>query len=83
MTRLAYVMSTSLVVLAIAGRSSVSITPIHETSPADSGSAGAGFRGPVRNTVGSGPISTTSSAEEPIQDSRDENRRPKPERSKR
>src|SRR5712664_526118 len=35
------------------------------------------FRGPVRNTVHSHPISTTASAEEPAQDSRDENRRPK------
>jgi hypothetical protein len=45
--------------------------------------AGAEFRGPVRNAVGSSPISTTASAEEPIQDSCNVNRRPKPERSKR
>ena len=58
--------------------------PIHETWRTDkSGSAGAGFRGPVRNAVGSSPISTIASAEEPIQDSRNVNRRPKPERSKR
>src|SRR5216683_1410274 len=59
--------------------------PIHETSPADNhrSAAGAEFRGPVRNTVDSHPISTTASAEEPTQDSRYVNRRPKPERSKR
>ena len=49
----------------------------------ESRGAGAEFRGPVRNTVGSSPISTTASAEEPTQDSRDVNRSPKPERSKR
>src|SRR5229473_1258786 len=38
--------------------------PIHETWRTDSGCRGARFREPVRNTVGSGPISTTSSAEE-------------------
>src|SRR6266436_8050381 len=54
------------------------LTRAHESS-----SAGAGFRGPVRNTVDAHPISTTASAEEPAQDSRDVNRRPKPERSKR
>jgi plasmid replication initiation protein len=46
--------------------------------------AGAEFRGPVRNTVDLGRISTTSSAEEEsAQDSCDVDRRPKPERSKR
>jgi plasmid replication initiation protein len=45
--------------------------------------AGAEFRGSVRNTVHSHPVSTTASAEEPTQASRDVNRRPKPERSKR
>lgn len=45
--------------------------------------AGAEFRDPGRNTVHSHPVSTTASAEEPTQDSRDETRRPKPERSKR
>src|SRR5882672_1462837 len=37
--------------------------PIHETWRTDSGGAGAEFHGPVRNTVGSSPISTTSAAE--------------------
>jgi plasmid replication initiation protein len=47
-------------------------------------SAGAEFRGPVCNTADSNSISTTgSSEEEPSQDSRDVNRRPRPERSKR
>src|SRR5260221_10980530 len=45
--------------------------------------AGAEFCGPARNTVDSHSISTTASAEEPAQDSRDVNRRRKPERSKR
>ena len=46
--------------------------------------AGAEFRGPVCNTADSNSISTTgSSEEEPSQDSRDVNRRPRPERSKR
>jgi len=51
--------------------------------------AGAEFRGPVCNTADSHSISTTASAEEPAQDSRDVNRRPnvnrrpKPERRKR
>ncbi|MGQ0687039.1 replication initiator protein A [Bradyrhizobium sp.] len=45
--------------------------------------AGAEFREPVRSTVDSHPISTATSAEEPAQESRDVNRRSKPERSKR
>jgi Replication initiator protein A len=53
------------------------------TRAQESRSAGAEFHGPVGNTVDSHPISTTASAEEPTQDSRDVNRRPKPERSKR
>jgi plasmid replication initiation protein len=47
-------------------------------------SAGAEFRGPVRNTVGSSPISTTSSAEEEsAQDTCDVDRRENGKRSKR
>jgi hypothetical protein len=57
---------------------SSSLTRAHQSS-----SAGAGFRGPVCNTADSHSISTTASAEEPAQNSRDVNRRPKPERSKR
>jgi plasmid replication initiation protein len=57
---------------------SSALTRAHESR-----GAGAELRGPVRNTVHSHPISTTASAEEPTEDSRDVNRRPKPERSKR
>src|SRR5260370_23983912 len=49
----------------------------------ESRGAGAEFRGPVRDTVESHPISTTASAEEPTQDSRDVNRRGNSRRSKR
>src|SRR5712664_1376008 len=50
----------------------------------ESGSAGAEFRGPVRNTVGSSPISTASSAEEQsAQDTCDVDRRGNSRRSKR
>jgi hypothetical protein len=38
--------------------------PIHETLPADSLGAGAGFHGPVPNTADSHPTSTTGSVEE-------------------
>src|SRR5882724_9518803 len=59
--------------------------PIRESRNTDkSCGAGAEFRGPVRNTVDSSPISTTSSAdEESAQDTCDVDRRENSKRSKR